>query len=73
MIYTIKALYISQSKQECIIIKRKSTIIYMPEGFPGSQTFENKDLKAVVTAAEISSYGTVYIDRKLKGRCGDKV
>ncbi len=48
-------------------MKRKSTITHIKPGTPGHITYNNSELVATVTDAEISKYGHVYVDRNLVG------
>ena len=48
-------------------MKRKSQLTEFQKNAPGSRTFKNNELRAVMTNAKISKWGNLYVDRNLTG------
>ena len=48
-------------------MNRISQLTTIQKYAPGTQTFKNSELMAVMTNAEISKWGNLYVDRNLAG------
>ena len=48
-------------------MNRKSQLTTIQKNAPGSRAFNNNELITVMTNAEISKWGNLYVDRNLAG------
>jgi len=48
-------------------MNRKSQLATITKNAPGSRSFKNNELLAVMTNAEISKWGNLYVNRDLAG------